>query len=171
MRFVVPTYIDHSNDLIRVLPEKWYTSYAQHYFDLLESSGQKIKLFQKKRSDQYMHRWGLQQWCRGKIKSWLHIVGFAFNWPMDGRHSTLWHSNYFKAVQGKLYLFSCAYVTIVLLTLSVCVQWGLLYLVCVVWGCVCVRLSVCYHYSATPGYKAAKQRYQRPQCYLHRHEY
>ena len=34
--------------------------------------------------------------------------------------------------------------------------------------CVCpsVCLSVCYYYSATPGYKAAKEKCQQPQCYV-----
>ena len=34
--------------------------------------------------------------------------------------------------------------------------------------CVClsVCLSVCYHYSGTTGYEAAKERYQRPERYV-----
>ena len=31
---------------------------------------------------------------------------------------------------------------------------------------VCVRVSVCYHYSGTTGYEAAKERYQRPERYV-----
>ena len=31
---------------------------------------------------------------------------------------------------------------------------------------VCVCLSVCYHYSGTTGYEAAKERYQRPERYV-----
>ena len=53
------------------------------------------------------------------------------------------------------------------LTLSAHVQRGWQDLVC---ECVCpsvclsVCLSVCYHNFATPGYKAAKERYRQPQC-------
>ena len=34
--------------------------------------------------------------------------------------------------------------------------------VIVIIPCVCVCLSVCYYYSGTTGYEAAKERYQRP---------